>query len=385
MAADSEDSTDPEETPIAVELDGVSKAYATTTALDDVSIAVREGEFFTLVGPSGCGKTTTLRLIGGFESPSGGTVRLDGVDVSRVPPEDRDVGVVFQSYALFPHMTVGENVAYGLKFASPPGGVTTDERVTELLDLVDLSGMEDRDPEELSGGQQQRVAVARALAPGPKVLLLDEPMSALDAELREHLRLEIRRIQQELDITTIYVTHDQEEALAISDRVTVMSAGRVEQVGTPQEVYHRPETRFVAEFIGDNNVFSGQVRDVHRPDTGDRATATVDLSGTTVTVSLGGIQRAREGDRLVFCVRPEQLVFDSDVNALTATVVNTEFLGGRTRVYLNWNGQEIRARSRTAVDDITGGALGDTVTVGFDPADVHVVSLDRDRESVPVE
>lgn len=385
MAADSEDSTDPEETPIAVELDGVSKAYATTTALDDVSIAVREGEFFTLVGPSGCGKTTTLRLIGGFESPSGGTVRLDGVDVSRVPPEDRDVGVVFQSYALFPHMTVGENVAYGLKFASPPGGVTTDERVTELLDLVDLSGMEDRDPEELSGGQQQRVAVARALAPGPKVLLLDEPMSALDAELREHLRLEIRRIQQELDITTIYVTHDQEEALAISDRVTVMSAGRVEQVGTPQEVYHRPETRFVAEFIGDNNVFSGQVRDVRRPDTGDRATATVDLSGTTVTVSLGGIQRAREGDRLVFCVRPEQLVFDSDVNALTATVVNTEFLGGRTRVYLNWNGQEIRARSRTAVDDITGGALGDTVTVGFDPADVHVVSLDRDRESVPVE
>ena len=385
MAADSEDSTDPEETPIAVELDGVSKAYATTTALDDVSIAVREGEFFTLVGPSGCGKTTTLRLIGGFESPSGGTVRLDGVDVSRVPPEDRDVGVVFQSYALFPHMTVGENVAYGLKFASPPGGVTTDERVTELLDLVDLSGMADRDPEELSGGQQQRVAVARALAPGPKVLLLDEPMSALDAELREHLRLEIRRIQQELDITTIYVTHDQEEALAISDRVTVMSAGRVEQVGTPQEVYHRPETRFVAEFIGDNNVFSGQVRDVHRPDTGDGASATVDLSGTTVTVSLGGIQRAREGDRLVFCVRPEQLVFDSDVNALTATVVNTEFLGGRTRVYLNWNGQEIRARSRTAVDDITGGALGDTVTVGFDPADVHVVSLDRDRESVPVE
>lgn len=382
MAVDSEDRLDPDDESIAVELDDVSKEYATTTALDDVSLTVREGEFFTLVGPSGCGKTTTLRLVGGFESPTEGTVRLDGEDVSAVPPEDRDVGIVFQSYALFPHMTVGENVAYGLKFVSPPGGVSTDERVTELLDLVDLSGMEDRDPEQLSGGQKQRVAMARALAPGPKVLLLDEPMSALDAELRERLRLEIRRIQQELGITTIYVTHDQEEALAISDRVAVMSGGTVEQVGTPRDIYHRPETRFVAEFIGDNNVFTGRVCAVHAVDESGQTPATVDvdLSGTIVTVSLDGRQNVREGDRLVFCVRPEQLVFDSERNTLQATVENAEFLGGTTRLYLDWNGQGLRARGQGRPGDETTAGSRESVTVGFDPADAHVVAIDRGNE-----
>ncbi|MGM0683070.1 MAG: ABC transporter ATP-binding protein, partial [Halobacteriota archaeon] len=264
--------------PPAVELDGVTKRYGDTAAVDDVSLRVREGEFFTLVGPSGCGKTTTLRLIAGFEEPTAGTVRFFGESVAGVPPEDRDVGVVFQNYALFPHMTVGENVAYGLNFADPPGGVTRDERVAELLELVDLPDAADRDPESLSGGQQQRVAMARALAPGPDVLLLDEPMSALDAQLRERLRVQVRTIQSELGITTVYVTHDQEEALAISDRVAVMRDGAPEQIAPPRTVYREPATRFVAEFVGDNNVFAGRTTDVEGADTADEGASGGDVS-----------------------------------------------------------------------------------------------------------
>jgi thiamine transport system ATP-binding protein len=346
-----------------VELDGVTRTYAATTAVDDVSIAVREGEFFTLVGPSGCGKTTTLRLIGGFESPTAGTVSLDGTDMTGVPPEDRDVGVVFQNYALFPHMSVRENVAYGLQFTSPPGDQTADERVAELLELVDLGGLGERDPDELSGGQQQRVAMARALAPGPGVLLLDEPMSALDAQLRERLRVEIREIQSELGVTTIYVTHDQEEALAISDRVAVMRDGHIEQVGTPREIYRQPATRFVAEFVGDNNVFAGTVTNV--TGAGASRRATVDLGDQSVTVAVGDGVAA--GADLVFCVRPEALVVGGEENALTATVRETEFLGDRTRVHLDWQGQELLARSQTR--------LSGPVTVGFDPADAHVVEV----------
>jgi thiamine transport system ATP-binding protein len=346
-----------------VEFDGVTRTYAATTAVDDVSIAVREGEFFTLVGPSGCGKTTTLRLIGGFESPTAGTVSLDGTDTTGVPPEDRDVGVVFQNYALFPHMSVRENVAYGLQFTSPPGDQTADERVAELLNLVDLGGLGERDPDELSGGQQQRVAMARALAPGPGVLLLDEPMSALDAQLRERLRVEIREIQSELGVTTIYVTHDQEEALAISDRVAVMRDGHIEQVGTPRGIYRRPATRFVAEFVGDNNVFAGTVTGV----TGAGASrhATVDLGDQSVTVAVG--DGVAVGADLVFCVRPEALVVGGEENTLTATVRETEFLGDRTRVHLDWQGRELLARSQTR--------LSGPVTVGFDPADAHVVEV----------
>jgi thiamine transport system ATP-binding protein len=351
----------------AVELDAVSKQYSTTQALENVSLAVREGEFFTLVGPSGCGKTTTLRLLGGFETPTTGAIRFDGEDVAGVPPEKRNAGVVFQNYALFPHMTVGENVAYGLNFASPPDGMTTEQRVTELLELVDLPGMADRDPEQLSGGQRQRVAMARALAPGPDVLLLDEPMSALDARLRERLRVQIREIQQELGITTIYVTHDQEEALAISDRVAVMQDGGVEQVGRPRDIYHRPATRFVAAFIGDNNVFSGPVEVIRETDEG--TVADVALDGTDVTVALDG-EQPTSGDRLVFCVRPEHLTVDGEANRLDATVESAEFLGGTTRVHLGWTGGELLARTRTE--------LPDAVTVGFDPADAHVVSIERD-------
>jgi thiamine transport system ATP-binding protein len=351
----------------ALELDGVTRRYGDTTAVDDLSLSVVEGEFFTLVGPSGCGKTTTLRLIAGFEAPTSGTVRLGGRDVAGVPPEDRDAGVVFQSYALFPHMTVAENVAYGLNFADPPGGVSADERVAELLELVDLPDAGDREPDSLSGGQQQRVAMARALAPGPELLLLDEPMSALDARLREQLRVQVREIQQELGITTVYVTHDQEEALAISDRVAVLSGGAAEQVGTPREIYRRPASRFVAEFVGDNNVLDGEVRAVD----GETAMVTVgsadESEETTLSVGLGGWDGSSVGvgDRLTFCIRPGALVVDGSENRLAATVESAEFLGETTRVHLDWAGHELLVRTRDP--------LGGEVTVGFDPGDAHVV------------
>mgnify|MGYP000008085018 CR=1 FL=1 len=359
----------PGTTDRAVGLDSVTRRYAETTAVDDVSLSIREGEFFTLVGPSGCGKTTTLRLVGGFESPTTGAVRLAGEDVAGVPPESRDVGVVFQSYALFPHMTVRENVGYGLRFSDPPGGVSTAGRVEDLLELVDLAEMGDRDPDELSGGQRQRVALARALAPGPQVLLLDEPMSALDAQLRERLRVQLRSIQTELDITTVYVTHDQEEALAISDRVAVMRSGQVEQVGRPREIYRWPESRFVAEFLGDNNVLTGEVIDVTDGD--DSLRTTVSLDGTRLEVGVdpeSHVPRPTTGDRLTFCVRPDALTVDGVTNALMAVVESTEFLGETTRTHLDWQGQALLAR--------TARPLEGTVRLGFDPEDAHPVSVE---------
>ena len=341
-----------------LELESVSKRYGETAALRDVSFAVDDGEFFSLVGPSGCGKTTTLRLIGGFEEPTEGRVRLGGETVTGVTPEDRDVGVVFQSYALFPHMTVAENVGYGLRFREPPGGATVEQRVTELLELVDLAGAGDREPAALSGGQQQRVALARALAPGPSVLLLDEPMSALDARLRESLRRSLKRIQADLGVTTVYVTHDQAEALAISDRVAVLHDGRIEQVGTPREIYREPRTRFVAGFVGDNNVFDGRVRDR-------------DGDGTTVRVGEGTFRLPADegegdGTRLSFCIRPEALSREATTNRFEVAVETSEFLGDHVRVHGRWNDEQIVLR-------VSEPPAGDRLTVGFDPRAAHIV------------
>jgi len=338
-----------------VELDSVRREYGATTALDGVTLDISEGEFFTLVGPSGCGKTTTLRTIAGLEEPTSGSVRIGGASMDGVPPEERDVGVVFQNYALFPHMSVGENVAYGLRFSDPPNGKGRDERVAELLELVDLAGFADRDPDELSGGQQQRVALARALAPGPRILLLDEPMSALDARLRQQLRRQVKSIQKELDVTTVYVTHDQEEALAVSDRVAVMHDGRVEQVGTPQNVYREPETEFVASFIGENNRFDGEV--VGR----EGGVALVDAAGTTFRVAAPDAT----GD-VTFYVRPAALDTEAAANRLTLSVETSEFLGEGARTYGTWKGGEIVVRT---------GAVpaGEEIEVGFDPADAVVV------------
>jgi len=340
-------------------LENVSKVYgadeAGTVALEGVDLTVRDGEFFTLVGPSGCGKTTTLRTIAGFEEPTEGAVRFNEREMAGVPPERRDVGVVFQSYALFPHMNVAENVGYGLQFREPPDGLSVDERVAELLNLVDLEGMGDRSPDQLSGGQQQRVALARALAPAPDLLVLDEPMSALDAQLRESLRRQVKRIQSELEITTVYVTHDQAEALAISDRVAVMNGGRVEQVGRPQEIYREPATRFVAEFVGDNNVFEGEVR------SREGEYARVDVDGERFTLP------APDGtDRFTFCVRPGALSQSVERNRLTVSVETSEFLGETVRVNGRWNGGRIVLRLPAVPDR-------DELTVGFDPDDAHVV------------
>ncbi|AFK17763.1 ABC transporter ATP-binding protein [Haloferax mediterranei ATCC 33500] len=362
-----------------LELDDVSKRYGTATALDSVSLSVGEGEFFTLVGPSGCGKTTTLRCIAGFESPTEGAVRFDGESMAGVPPESRGVGVVFQNYALFPHLTVGENVAYGLRFTDPPGGATRDERVAELLELVDLSGFEDRDPDSLSGGQQQRVALARALAPGPDLLLLDEPMSALDARLRDRLRRQVKRIQSELGVTTVYVTHDQSEALAVSDRVAVLNRGRVEQVGNPRDVYHRPQTRFVAEFVGENNVLDAVVES--RPETGGLRVGTEDQvftlseGGRTFGESLSpSTSDAAPGESITFCVRPEALRVGAGQNRIRGTIVDAEFQGATTRIRLDWSGTEV---SVTIDDDTERGdgrfELGSELEVGFNPDASHIV------------
>ncbi|QGN08031.1 ABC transporter ATP-binding protein [Halorhabdus sp. CBA1104] len=340
-------------TGTGVELEDVAVTFGDVPALSDVTLSVAEGEFFTLVGPSGCGKTTTLRTVAGFETPASGSVRISGRDVSGLPPEQRDVGIVFQNYALFPHMTVRENVAYGLRYRSPPGETAPDERVAELLELVEVAGLADRQPESLSGGQQQRVALARALAPGPDVLLLDEPLSALDARLREQLRLEVREIQRELGITTIYVTHDQAEALAISDRIGVVNDGRIEQVGTPEEVYRNPATRFVAQFVGENNVFD----------------ARVDGGGQSLAIDGERIERPQslpERDEAIVCVRPEDIHLGAGEVTLWATVEHVEFLGDAYRVHCAWNGHSIRARTQRAPE-------GETVTLGFDGADVTVV------------
>jgi len=361
---------------VDLHVDGVSKRYGETTALADVDLDIADGEFFTLVGPSGCGKTTTLRAVAGFEAPTTGGIRFGDREMTGVPPEDRDVGIVFQSYALFPHMSVGENVAYGLRFRDPPDGQSVDERVADLLDLVDLGGMQARDPDELSGGQQQRVALARALAPNPQLLLLDEPMSALDARLRERLRRQVKRIQSDLGITTLYVTHDQEEALAVSDRVAVMHDGRVEQVGAPQDVYRRPETRFVAEFVGENNLFEGRVVGHSvEPDGGDgrdrRDRTTVEVDGTDLQIPRVD---ASEGETVTFCVRPEALsVVDRSTgettaaaNELTVSAESAEFLGEAVRVHGRWNGRSLVVRLPEEPTD-------DDLTVGFDPAAAHAL------------
>ncbi|MGL6208419.1 MAG: ABC transporter ATP-binding protein, partial [Paracoccaceae bacterium] len=246
---------------IAVEARNAVKAFGqgalAVRALDDVSVAINQGEFFTLLGPSGCGKTTLLRLIAGFETPTSGTILLDGADITDLPPNRRPVNTVFQSYALFPHLTVAQNIAFGLEMLGRPRAEVA-ARVSQMLALVKLEAMARRKVSQLSGGQQQRVALARALAPAPKVLLLDEPLSALDLQLRKEMQVELKRLQVETGITFVFVTHDQEEALTMSDRIGVMSAGKLQQVGSPRDIYTRPLNRFVASFIGETNFLEGQ-------------------------------------------------------------------------------------------------------------------------------
>jgi putative spermidine/putrescine transport system ATP-binding protein len=309
-------------------LEGVQKRFAGgVTAVHDFDLIAARGEFVSFLGPSGCGKTTTLRMIAGFEQPTAGSIFIDDRDVTRVPPNQRNVGMVFQSYALFPNMTVADNVAFGLKMRKRPSDAIK-RRVTELLELIHLPDKADRYPYQLSGGQQQRVALARALAFEPIILLLDEPLSALDAKIRVALRHEIRDIQRQLGITTVYVTHDQEEALELSDRIVVMSEGRVEQIGTPFEIYNFPATDFVASFVGTLNTVPAKVVDPAR--------RRLTLAGTEVGTS-SSIEGSA-GDRVTVAIRPEMVSLDgvggddTSGNRVQATVLDVAFLGAVVRV-----------------------------------------------------
>ena len=313
----------------SVRLEGISKVFRETVAVDDLSLTVEEGEFFSLLGPSGCGKTTTLRMIGGFEHPTDGAIYLGSENVAGLPAYKRNVNTVFQSYALFPHLSVFDNVAYGLK-RKKSDSQEIRSRVNEMLDLVDLSGYGTRRVTQLSGGQQQRVALARALVNRPGVLLLDEPLGALDLKLRKQMQVELKRIQAEVGITFIYVTHDQEEAMTMSDRIGVMDAGRLEQVGAPQDVYELPSTRFVAGFLGASNLLDGEIESV------DGSVAKVRLAAGT-TISLPA-RRLPERRTIQVGVRPEKLHIrpvgdhheSEGANALEAIVSISTYTGVST-------------------------------------------------------
>ncbi|BDH09843.1 ABC transporter ATP-binding protein [Streptomyces hygroscopicus] len=308
---------------VPVQLKGLRRKFGATTALDGLDLDIAPGELVALLGPSGCGKTTALRIIAGFETADSGELTMDGQDVTHVPAHRRDIGMVFQSYSLFPNMTAAQNVGYGLRVRKSSTAERT-ARAGELLELVGLPGREDHYPHQLSGGQQQRVALARALAVRPRVLLLDEPLSALDAKVRLSLREEIRRIQLELGITTVFVTHDQEEALSMADRVAVMQGGRLEQCAAPAELYERPATPFVAEFVGTMNRLPGTVRDG----------GVVELFGRRLPIH--GAEPGTEGRTVDVLLRPEGLAIRTDAGAegMSATVRVATFLGATTRLHL---------------------------------------------------
>ena len=343
-----------------IRLDNLEKRFGDVHAVDKVSLDVAAGEFFSLLGPSGCGKTTTLRMIGGFELPTGGRILLRGRDVTNEPPDKRPVNMVFQHYALFPHLTVGDNVAFGPKRK----GMAKDEvrrRVGDALALTRLEGFEKRKPHQLSGGQQQRVALARALANRPDVLLLDEPLGALDLKLRRQLQVELKRIQSEVGITFVYVTHDQEEALSMSDRIAVMNAGHVEQLGTPEELYERPVTRFVADFIGTTNLLRATVDDAGR--------ARLD-TGEAVAVDCDG---RPSGSALEISIRPEsiRLVAAGSADAVPAVVEQAAYLGN-TVSYL------VRTSGGTGLTILTPKAgarlpVDSEIAVAWDAADALVL------------
>ncbi len=306
-------------------LTNISKEFTGTSAVRDFNLAVEKGEFVSFLGPSGCGKTTTLRMIAGFEVPTEGNVMIDDVDITNKAPNQRNVGMVFQAYALFPNMTVAQNIGYGLRIRKE-GKAAIKERVAEMLALIHLEQKGDSYPHQLSGGQQQRVALARALAIRPQVLLLDEPLSALDAKIRVQLRQEIRAIQRKLGITAIYVTHDQEEALSISDRIVVMYEGRIEQVGSPFQIYNFPQTAFVASFVGTLNTTTAEVIDL------EKKILAIDGVQLETTDELEGKQK---GDKVTIAIRPERFNFvatERKANILDCRIENVTFLGSVVRV-----------------------------------------------------
>ena len=352
----------------SVEIVGVYKYFGTgaakTTALQDINLAVRDGEFFTLLGPSGCGKTTLLRIMAGFETVSYGDVLLYGKQLAQTEPNKRPINTVFQNYALFPHVTVAQNVGFGLRMLGKSRS-EIDARVAEMLRLTQLTAMADRKPSQLSGGQQQRVALARALAPEPKLLLLDEPLSALDLKLRQQMRDELKQIQQETGITFIFVTHDQEEALSMSDRIAVMSAGEVQQVGTAEEIYEAPVNRFVADFIGETNLLDVDV---------------IGRSGTDLRVRIaGGIELDAVGDaggqtKTCVSIRPERIMLDPS-GPVPCHVDRLVYLGTDTHYHVRLDdGTELVVRAQNGNGVQNGIDPGASTALKVDPGAVKVLA-----------
>ncbi len=350
-------------------LKGLTKVYdGRVKAVDRVELDIQNGEFVTLVGPSGCGKSTTLRMLAGFIEPTSGSIEMDGRDITFLPPNKRDIGMVFQSIALFPHMTVAENISYGMKVADEKFSQSEiDDRVEEMLELVEMPETADRYPEQLSGGQQQRIGLARSLALRPEILLLDEPLSALDEKLREQMQTELTKIQQELGVTTVFVTHNQEEAMTMSDRIVIMNDGHFEQIGTPNQVYNDPKSTFVADFMGKSNLFAGTVTETGP----DESVVTTD-AGEFIVDDTSFRTRAS----VQILIRPEDLMMsrpsDSQAdNTLTGTVTIVHLLGSVTRYYI-----QSEQAGQLIVEDQSGGQLateGDSVQVFFDPSECCVI------------
>jgi spermidine/putrescine transport system ATP-binding protein len=357
-----------------IEIDHVVKRFGDFVAVDDAHFRIAQGEFFSMLGPSGCGKTTTLRMIAGFEHPTSGSIRLDGVDVSKVPPNKRDVNTVFQQYALFPHMNVFDNVAFGPR-SKKLDKATTTRRVSEILDVVRLGDLAGRRPSQLSGGQQQRVALARALVNLPKALLLDEPLGALDLKLRHAMQFELKRIQREVGITFVYVTHDQEEALTMSDRIAVMSDGRVEQIGTPSEIYDNPTTVFVAGFIGQANLWPATVM------SRSGATATVRAFDDLSIDAACAVDDITSG---VLMVRPERVNItmtepDGSAQRVPATVTDLTFQGPVARLALAAPGDATIIANIDPDADLPLLRPGDAVWASWSPRAACVLPADPDQ------
>ena len=365
---------------ISLELKNIKKSFQEgEDVLDDICLTAKKGEFVTLLGSSGCGKTTTLRIIAGLEQPDSGQVFLNGKDVTGLEPNRRNVNTVFQNYALFPHMNVADNIGYGLKLKKTPKAEIS-RRVKEMLELVQLTGFEKRKPSELSGGQRQRVAIARALVNNPEVLLLDEPLGALDLQLRRAMQHELKHLQKKLGITFIYITHDQEEAINMSDTIAVMNHGRFEQIGTPDEIYNHPKTSYVATFVGNANILKGVVKEP--ADNNNHQITITTGSGEVQVFAASEENMPQPGEAVTIAVRSENIRFEESVkniqgnstgniHGLTAKVTEKTFAGGQLRVVLKTtDGQEIIA-SRYGID--TNVNVGETVRCCFKPSDAVLV------------
>jgi len=348
-----------------LDISHLEKSFGTNRVVKDFNLGIDKGEFVSLLGPSGCGKTTVLRMVAGFETPSSGSISIGGTDVVTLRPNQRNIGMVFQAYALFPNLTVAQNVGFGLRVKGV-GRAIADARVTEMLRLIGLPDLGARYPFQLSGGQQQRVALARALAPQPSVLLLDEPLSALDAKIRVSLRTEIREIQRSLGITTLFVTHDQEEALSMSDRIVVMNGGVAEQVGTPFEIYNRPDTRFVAGFVGTLNMFDARVEDAGR--------GILSIGGVPMTLAEGGLVAAF-GSNIAIALRPEAIHLGRGEGrevVLPATIEEVHFLGSVIRLRANVAGTRVSLDTFNRADT-PPPPVGSTAEISLSARDVIVL------------